>query len=51
MGEDAVHAGLAHFVVACWIDEEAEGGVEVATGLADGAYFCWDFHLVRGIEG
>ena len=29
-GEDAVHAGGAHFVVAFWVDEELEGGVKVA---------------------
>lgn len=27
---DAVDAGGTHFVVAFWIDEELEGGVEVA---------------------
>lgn len=36
-GEDAVDAGGAHFVVAFWVDEELEGGVEVPVGFADGA--------------
>ena len=35
--EDAVDAGLAHLVVAFWVDEEAHVGVEVAGRLADGA--------------
>lgn len=36
-GEDSVHAGGAHFVVAFWIDEELEGRIEVPVRLADGA--------------
>jgi len=39
VGEDAVDAGLAHFVVTFWVDEETEGGGEVAGGFADGTYF------------
>ena len=39
MREEAVHAGLAHFVVAFRVHEEAEGVVEVAAGFADGADF------------
>lgn len=38
--EDAVHAGLAHFVIAFWIDEEPHVRVEVSRGLADRTYFC-----------
>ena len=37
--EDAVDAGLAHFVVAFRVDEEADRGVEVAGGFADRADF------------
>jgi len=36
-GEDAVNAGRAHFVVAFWVYEELEGGVEVAVRFADRA--------------
>lgn len=39
MGEDPVHAGGAEFVVAFRVHEEAERGVEVAGGFADGALF------------
>lgn len=39
VGENAVYARGAEFVVAFGIDEEAEGGVEVAGGFADGALF------------
>lgn len=35
--EDPVDARRAHFVVAFWVDEELEGGVEVAVRFADGA--------------
>ncbi len=37
VGEDAVDAGFAHFVVAFRVHEEAHRGVEVAGGFADGA--------------
>lgn len=37
VGEDAVDAGFAHFVVAFGVHEEAHGWVEVAGGFADGA--------------
>lgn len=30
MGEDAVHTGLAHLVVAFWVDQKAHGLVEIA---------------------
>lgn len=40
MGEDAVDAGFAHFVVAFWVHEEAHGWVEVAGGFADRADVC-----------
>ena len=36
-GEDTVDAGGAHFVVAFWVDEELERGIEVAVRFADGA--------------
>lgn len=42
-GEDAVDAGGTHLVVAFWVDEELEGGVQVTIGFADGT------DIVRGI--
>lgn len=36
-GENSVHAGLAHLVVAFWVDEESHVRVEIPRGLADGA--------------
>lgn len=52
VGEDAVDAGFAHFVVAFRVHEEAHGWVEVAGGFADGAdvwgflgFFVSDFLL------
>ena len=40
VGEDPVDAGLAHFVVAFGVYEEAHIGVEVAGGFTDGADVC-----------
>lgn len=48
VGEEAVYAGLAHFVVAGWVDEEAEGGVEVTGGFADWADFVRGVHATCG---
>lgn len=36
-GEESVNAGGAHCVVAFWVYEEGEAGVEVAVRFADGA--------------
>jgi hypothetical protein len=36
----AVNAGLAHFVVTCWIDEELEIDIHIATTFAHRAYVC-----------
>ena len=36
-GEESVDAGGAHCVVAFWVYEEGEAGVEVSVGFADGA--------------
>ena len=38
VGEDAIHARFAHFVVTFWIDEEAKFAVEIAAALAYWAY-------------
>lgn len=35
--EDAVHARLAHLVVAFWVDEKSHIGIQVSRGFADGA--------------
>lgn len=35
-GEDAVHAGGAHLVVAFWVDEEFEIAVEITVGFTYG---------------
>ena len=41
-GKESVYAGGAHCVVAFWVYEEGEAGVEVAVRFADGAYVgCW----------
>lgn len=40
LGEDAVHARFAHFVIALRVHEESHFGVEVAGGFADGADVC-----------
>lgn len=41
-GEESVDAGGAHCVVAFWVYEEGEAGVEVAVRLADRADVgCW----------
>ena len=39
-GEDSVHAGGAHRVIAFRIDEELKGGVEVAVRFANRADVC-----------
>ena len=49
VGEDAVDAGFAHFVVAFRVHEETHGGVEVAGGFADGADVCGNFVLLSAI--
>lgn len=49
-GEDTVDAGGAHFVVAFWVDEELEGGVEVAVRFADGTYIIGGV-IVGGLRG
>lgn len=49
-GEDAVDTGGAHFVVAFWVDEELEGGVEVAVRFADGTYVIGGV-IVDGLRG
>lgn len=35
-GEDAVHAGGTHFVVAFWVNEEFEIAVEITVGFTYG---------------
>ena len=45
MGEDAVDAGFAHFVVAFGVHKEAHGWVEVTGGFADRADV-WDTFLL-----
>lgn len=35
-GKDAVYASRAHFVVAFWVDEELQRGIEIAVRFADG---------------
>ncbi len=41
-GEQPVNAGGAHCVVAFWVYQEGEAGVEVAVGFADRAnVICW----------
>jgi hypothetical protein len=39
-GEYSVDAGLAHLVVAFWVDEKSHIRVEIPRGLADGADLC-----------
>lgn len=42
--EDAIHARLAHFMVAFRVDEESHAGIQVAGRFADGADL-WEFML------
>lgn len=39
-GEDPVHAGLAHLVVAFGIDEKSHVWVQIPRGFADRAHLC-----------
>lgn len=52
LGEDAVDARFAHFVVAFWVDEEAHVGAKVAGGFADRAdvWTCLAVVLCEDIE-